>query len=170
MTGVPDELDGRWRPGVVLKRDVFSTIERGRFATDRGEVDAVLRRIDGVPWWNRALARMLFRRERRALAAAGPLGIAPPLLFAGRRVLVRGFIDGVPLHIAKPDGDASYFSSAKAALRALHRAGIAHNDLAKEQNWSPRRHWALRFRGSECKGARASRLPWRRETGALAGR
>ena len=135
MTGVPDELDGRWRPGVVLKRDVFSTIERGRFATDRGEVDAVLRRIDGVPWWNRALARMLFRRERRALAAAGPLGIAPPLLFAGRRVLVRGFIDGVPMHIAKPDGDAGYFSSAKAALRALHRAGIAHNDLAKEQNW-----------------------------------
>ena len=63
------------------------------------------------------------------------MGVAPLLLFAGRRVLVRGWIDGVPLHIAKPYGDAAYFRSAKAALRKLHRAGIAHNDLAKEQNW-----------------------------------
>jgi len=81
------------------------------------------------------LAYELFRRERRALAIAGGLGIAPPLLFAGRTVLVRGWIDGVPLHIAKPHGDAGYFRSAKAALRTLHRARITHNDLAKEQNW-----------------------------------
>jgi hypothetical protein len=131
----PEEVRGRWRDGVVLKRDVFSTIERGRFRNDDGEVDAVLRRLDGVPWWNRGLAVLLFQRERRALAAAGRLGIAPPLLFAGRRALVRGWIDGVPLHIAKPYGDAGYFRSAKAALRTLHRAGISHNDLAKEQNW-----------------------------------
>lgn len=132
---VPDELAGRWRGGVVLKRDIFSTIERGRLRTEGGEVDAVLRRLDGVPWWSRPLAYVLFWRERRALAAARQLGIAPPLLFAGRRVLVRGWIDGVPLHIAKPHGDAIYFRSAKQALRALHRAGITHNDLAKEQNW-----------------------------------
>jgi hypothetical protein len=69
------------------------------------------------------------------LAVAGALGVAPPLLFIGKRALVRGWIDGVPLHIAKPFGDAAYFRSAKAALRKLHRAGIAHNDLAKEQNW-----------------------------------
>jgi hypothetical protein len=130
-----EELGGRWRDGVVLKRDVFSTIERGRFRTDTGEVDAVLRRLDQVPWWSRGLAIMLFRRERRALAIAGKLGIAPPLLFTGRHALVRGWIDGVPLHIAKPHGDVAYFHSAKAALRTLHHAGIAHNDLAKEQNW-----------------------------------
>ena len=137
MTGqdVPSELAGRWSSGIVLKRDVFSTIERGRFRTEAGEVDAVLRRLDGVPWWSCALAHILFWRERRALAIAGPLGVAPPLLFAGRRVLVRGWIDGVPLHIAKPQGDAGYFRSAKAVLRRLHRAGITHNDLAKEQNW-----------------------------------
>ena len=135
MNDIPAELAGRWHSGVVLKRDVFSTIERGRFRTDTGEVDAVLRRLDGVPWWSRPLASALFRRERKALASAKPLGVAPPLLFAGRRVLVRGWIDGVPLHIAKPYGDAAYFRSAKAALRKLHRAGIAHNDLAKEQNW-----------------------------------
>jgi AMP-binding enzyme C-terminal domain len=135
MNDVPDELRGRWHSGVVLKRDVFSTIERGRFRSEGGEVEAVLRRLDGVPWWSRIVARALFRRECRALAIAGPLGIAPPLLFAGRTALVRGWIDGVPLHIAKPHGDAGYFRSAKDALRKLHRAGIAHNDLAKEQNW-----------------------------------
>ena len=124
-----------WRSGVLLKRDIFSTIERGHFRTEAGEVEAVLRRLDEVPWWSRPLAHYLFRRERRALAIAGPLGICPPLLFVGRRMLVRGWIDGVPLHIAKPDGDVGYFRSAKAALRALHHAGITHNDLAKEQNW-----------------------------------
>jgi hypothetical protein len=131
----PKELGGRWHSGVVLKRDVFSTIERGRFVTSNGEVDAVLRRLDEVPWWIRPLAHELFRRERRALGVASSLGVAPPLLFAERRFLVRGWIDGVPLHIAKPYGDVGYFRSAKKALRALHRAGIAHNDLAKEQNW-----------------------------------
>jgi hypothetical protein len=131
----PEEIRGRWQGDVVLKRDVFSTIERGRFRTESGEVDAVLRRLDQVPWWNRILAHALFRRERRALALARPLGIAPPLLFAGRKLLVRGWIDGVPLHIAKPYGDTAYFRSAKTVLRSLHRAGIAHNDLAKEQNW-----------------------------------
>jgi hypothetical protein len=135
MTDTTDELGDRWRSGVVLKRDVFSTIERGHFRTERGEVDAVQRRLGEVPWWSRLLANELFRRERRALAIAGPLGVAPPLLYAGRDVLVRGWIDGVPLHIAKPHGDATYFRAAKAALFKLHRAGIAHNDLAKEQNW-----------------------------------
>jgi len=83
----------------------------------------VLRRLDQVPWWSRPLAVVLFRRERRALAVAGTLGVAPPLLFSGERVLVRGWIDGVALHIAKPHGDVAYFRSAKAALRVLHHPG-----------------------------------------------
>jgi hypothetical protein len=131
----PSELEGRWTSGVVLKRDPFSTVERGRFATPAGEVDAVLRRIDEVPWWSFVVAHHLFRRERKALAIAGDLGIAPPLLFAGRRVLVRGWIDGIALQIAKPFGDRAYFRSARAALRKLHRAGVCHNDLSKQQNW-----------------------------------
>ena len=49
--------------------------------------------------------------------------------------LVRVFIDGVALHIARPYGDRAYFTAAKSALRRLHRAGVCHNDLAKEQNW-----------------------------------
>src|SRR5215467_4009522 len=128
-------LTARWTDGVLLKRDVFSTVERGRFQGDAGNVDAVLRRLDEVPWWSFIPARHLFARERKALARAKGLNVGPELLWAGRRALVRGFIDGVALHLAKPYGDISYFRSAKAALRRLHRSGICHNDLAKEQNW-----------------------------------
>ena len=128
-------LSARWTEGVLLKRDVFSTVERGRFRSPDGEVDAVLRRLDRVPWWSYLPARHLFARERRALARARGLHVGPELLWAGRQALVRGFIDGVALHLAKPFGDAAYFRSAKQALRKLHRAGICHNDLAKEQNW-----------------------------------
>jgi hypothetical protein len=129
------EIADRWQTDVVLKRDVFSTVERGRFHTPEHETAAVLRRIDEVPWWSRPVARQLFARESRALKRAGPLQIAPALLFSGRQELIRGWIEGVALHIAKPDGDHAFFRSAKAVLRRLHRAGICHNDLAKEQNW-----------------------------------
>src|SRR5215212_1491602 len=128
-------LSARWTEGVLLKRDVFSSVERGRFRSDKRDVDAVLRRIDRVPWWSYIPARHLFGRERRALAKARGLHVGPELLWAGRQALVRGFIDGVTLHLAKPSGDVAYFRSAKDALRKLHRAGICHNDLAKEQNW-----------------------------------
>ncbi|OCK56926.1 serine/threonine protein kinase [Bradyrhizobium sp. LMTR 3] len=128
-------LSARWIEGVLLKRDVFSTVERGRFRDDSCEVDAVLRRIDQVPVWSYPLARHLFVRERSALTLARDLNVGPRLLWAGRQALVRGFIDGVALHLAKPHGDIAYFRSAKSALRKLHRAGICHNDLAKEQNW-----------------------------------
>jgi hypothetical protein len=128
-------LSATWTEGVLLKRDVFSTVERGRFRAASGEVEAVLRRLDQVPWWSYGLARHLFTRERRALQRTGGLAVGPDLLWAGRKALVRGFIDGVALHLARPHGDRAYFQSAKAALRKLHRAGICHNDLAKEQNW-----------------------------------
>src|SRR5215211_5933843 len=128
-------LAARWTDGVLLKRDVFSTVERGRFRSEQGEVDAVLRRLDEVPWWSHLLAWHLFARERRALALARDLNVGPKLLWAGRQALVRGFIDGVALHLAKPRGDTAYFRSARQALHRLHRARICHNDLAKEQNW-----------------------------------
>jgi hypothetical protein len=128
-------LSANWTEGVLLKRDVFSTVERGRFRSNGGEVDAVLRRLDQVPWWSYVVAQHLFTRERRALTLARDLHVGPELLWAGDRALVRGFIDGVALHLAKPVGDRNYFYSAKVALRKLHRMGVCHNDLAKEQNW-----------------------------------
>src|ERR1043165_800247 len=96
---VPAELAGRWRRSVVLKRDVFSIVERGTFSGPNGHADAVVRRIDDVPWWSRPIARHFLKREARALAAIGASRIAPSLLFAGRRVLVGRFIDGPPLPI-----------------------------------------------------------------------
>src|SRR5258708_4345829 len=146
-------LSARWSEGVLLKRDVFSTVERGRFRRDSGEVDAVLRRLDEVPWWSFALAQHLFARERKALTLAKGLQVGPELLWAGRRALVRGFIDGVALHLAKPHGHVAYFRSAKVALHRLHRAGICHNDLAKEQNWLLGRHghpYLTRFQLPAC--------------------
>lgn len=131
----PAELGERWRRNVVLKRDIFSIVERGIWQGPDGAVDAVVRRIDQVPWWTFAIARNFLVREARALMVVGPLGIAPLLYFSGKRVLVRRWIDGVPLHIARPLGDRAYFRSARAVLRKLHSAGFCHNDLAKEQNW-----------------------------------
>ena len=128
-------LAARWSEGVLLKRDVFSTVERGRFRSETGTIDAVLRRLDEVPWWSFVLARHLFARERKALARAKGLNAGPDLVWAGDRALVRGFINGVALHLAKPHGNVAYFRSAKQMMRRLHRAGITHNDLAKEQNW-----------------------------------
>ena len=128
-------LSEQWTESVLLKRDVFSSVERGRFRETNGEVDAILRRIDRAPGWSVLPARHLFQRERHALAVVRDLNVAPPLLWAGRQALVRGFIDGVALHLVKPAGNVAYFRSAKQALRRLHRAGVCHNDLAKEQNW-----------------------------------
>ena len=132
---MPPETVDRFRSDVILKQDVFSTVERGFFRAPKGEMEAVLRRIDLVPWWSFGIARHFLKREVRALTIAGPLGIAPALLFAGRQILIRGWIEALPLHIAKPHGDLGYFRSARRALFALHRRNVTHNDLAKEQNW-----------------------------------
>jgi predicted Ser/Thr protein kinase len=151
-------LSAHWIEGVLLKRDVFSTVERGRFRDRGGEVDAVLRRLDAVPWWSYLPARHLFSREKRALDLAKGLEVGPELLWAGRRVLVRGFIDGVALHLARPYGDLAYFRSAKATLHRLHRAGICHNDLAKEQNWlvgRDSRAYLTDFQLAACFGTRS---------------
>jgi hypothetical protein len=68
-------LSARWTEGVLLKRDVFSTVERGRFRQPDGEVDAVLRRLDQVPWWSYIPARHLLVRERSALTLARNLKV-----------------------------------------------------------------------------------------------
>ena len=81
-------LSARWTEGVLLKRDVFSTVERGRFLYENDDVEAVLRRLDQVPAWSFVLALHLFSRERRALALARDLNVGPKLLWAGKRALV----------------------------------------------------------------------------------
>src|SRR5260370_31304544 len=105
-------LSARWPEGVLLKRDVFSTVERGRFRSLDGEADAVLRRLDQAPWWSYIPARHLFARERRALARARGLHVVPELPWAGLRALVRGILDGAARRLAKPAYRAAWFRSA----------------------------------------------------------
>jgi len=134
-TDAPGHSDlSRWRASAVLKSDHFSTVERGFWRADGSEAEAVLRRFDNVQWWVRPIAYHFGQREIRALARLH--GIAGPHLLAhGDGFLVRGWIDGLPLHIAQPTGDAAFFGAAKRMMFAMHRAGVVHNDLAKEQNW-----------------------------------
>ncbi|ALK09347.1 AMP-binding enzyme [Blastochloris viridis] len=126
---------GRFEPEMVLKSDTFSTIERGTFiSVDGGRRPAVRRLFGEVAWWVKPIANHFARREAKALAAATGLNAGPELVDQGPGFLVRSWIDGLPLHLAKPT-DPAWFRNARRVLHAIHRTGIAHNDLAKEQNW-----------------------------------
>ncbi len=112
----------------ILKSDLF-----GRVLLDEG---ATTVRRDTRPgrWWLRPLARHLAGREARALARLGDSPGMPRLLSFDGAVLERCWVAGEPMQVARP-ADPAYFREALGLLRRLHRAGIAHNDLAKEPNW-----------------------------------
>lgn len=94
----------------------------------------VIRDLRPARWWARGLARRLMKREGRALAALDGMAGVPRLLDAGRDALSRSYIDGLPMHEARPS-EPRYFKLAGRLVRRMHRAGIVHNDLAKEPNW-----------------------------------
>ena len=84
----------------------------------------------GVGW----LARRLAAREAAVLRALAGTQHVPQLLGFDGAVVRRSYLAGSPLHrSARPS--RKYFAAALRVLRALHRAGVAHNDLAKEANW-----------------------------------
>src|SRR4051812_4805141 len=115
--------------GTDLKSDVFGTITRVG--------DTVVRDAGWARPWARRLAHHLMRREHRALTrlalGTGVDGIPRVLRFEGDK-LVRTWIDGAPMHLAKPH-NPGYFRAAARLLRRLHAAKVIHNDLAKETNW-----------------------------------
>jgi hypothetical protein len=82
----------------------------------------------------RWLARLLAAREAAALAALAQVEHVPRLLEFDGAVVRRSYLQGVPLFEAPPRSRA-YFVHALRVLRLVHRAGVAHNDLAKEANW-----------------------------------
>jgi len=114
----------------LLKSDLFGSVwlydERGR--------QFVKRDTRAARWWLAALARFLCRRESRALRRLGGLPGTPRLLASDRHGLAREWIEGRPMQAAKPQ-HAGYFRDARRLVAAMHRVGVAHNDLAKEPNW-----------------------------------
>ena len=113
----------------VLKRDLF-----GEVALETGDGEArIVRDIASARWWLRWLARRLMLREARALAALEGIEGVPQLLAQSTERLERSFLGGEPLYRARPC-DAAWFGAAAGLLRRLHRAGVCHNDLAKEPN------------------------------------
>jgi hypothetical protein len=130
----PPDSHPDWRAEAILKRDMFGSIEFGRY---RGEV-GLQRNVGDAALWATPTARLLFANEVRALRRCEGLDGVPQLLGRAPGRLYRTWIDGRPLQIAKPYRNAAFFASAKSLLRALHRRGVAHNDLAKQQNWLQR--------------------------------
>lgn len=114
---------------MILKSDVFGTISRAG--------DCVIRDARAARPWARILARHLMSREHRALTrlalGAGLQGV-PTVLDYEPGCLTRSWIDGAPMHLARPR-DPAYFRAAARLLRRLHAANVIHNDLAKETNW-----------------------------------
>lgn len=113
----------------LLKKDLFGEIWK---LDGRGKFE-VLRDTRPARWWLAWLARNLLRREARALAALTGVDGVPQLASTNHYSLTRSFLPGVPLYEDRPDR-AQYFSDAARLLRRIHRAGVAHNDLAKEPN------------------------------------
>ena len=113
----------------VLKSDVFGTITRVG--------DTVVRDTRAARAWARPLARHLMRREHRALTrlalGRGTPGV-PAVVDLEPGVLTRRWIEGAPMHVAKPR-NPGYFRAAAKLVRRLHAAHVIHNDLAKETNW-----------------------------------
>ncbi|MGH1355669.1 MAG: phosphotransferase [Thalassovita sp.] len=123
----------RFVPDTVLKRDVFSETIMGHLADDPS-VKVVLRRLDGVPGWARAISQLLARKEARGLRAVQGIEGVPVLLEADKGGILRIWSEGTPLHLAKPSGPDWYRDAAR-LLREMRRRGVCHNDIAKPQNW-----------------------------------
>lgn len=113
-----------------LKSDLLGTTRLVR-SGDAPSIERDTRTAHAAVRW---LARRLAAREAEALAALAGVEHVPRLLAFDGAVVRRSYLQGVPLYEAPPRSRA-FFVGALRLLRRMHRAGIAHNDLAKEANW-----------------------------------
>jgi hypothetical protein len=113
-----------------LKHDALGTTR----LVERGSSQIVERDTRTARFAVRWLARWLAAREAAALAALSAVDCVPKLLEFDGAIVRRTYLPGSPMY-ASPPRSRLYFVNALRLLRALHRAGIAHNDLAKEANW-----------------------------------
>jgi len=114
---------------LCLKHDALGRI----LLCSEGNQCWIRRDIGGVRFWLRPIARHAMRRELRALSHLAGLKGVPTVLTCERDALDRTLLPGVPLPASAPT--SAWFRHARCLLRSLHRRGIAHNDLAKAENW-----------------------------------
>lgn len=114
----------------ILKKDLFGEIRLSSHAGDSVIVRDSAAAAVGLRW----LARHLLRREASALTVLTGIEGFAEIIQLERDSLVRSFLDGEPMQRGKPT-DPDYFRSAARLLRKMHRAGVVHNDLAKEPNF-----------------------------------
>lgn len=114
----------------LLKRDAL-----GAVYLSMREADTVVIRDPGAASPGcRWLARRLAGREARMLRILGEVPGTPALIRIDASGLTRSFLPGEPMYVRRPISPM-FFKNAFALVRRMHRAGIAHNDLAKEANW-----------------------------------
>jgi len=113
----------------LLKKDLFGEI----WLQDSGSGATILRDTRTARWWLKWLARSLLKREASGLGALQGIAGVPALIHCDKERLTRSYLSGTPLHMGAPPGRA-YFADAARLLRRMHRAGVVHNDLAKEPN------------------------------------
>jgi RIO-like serine/threonine protein kinase len=114
----------------ILKKDLFGEI---RLSSHSGEA-VVVRDSAAAATGLRWLARRLLHREANALAMLEDIEGFAQVVRLDRDCLMRSFLDGKPMQRGKPT-DPAYFKDAARLLRKMHRAGVVHNDLAKEPNF-----------------------------------
>ena len=120
----------------LLKSDLFGRVERLR-----GPGFDLVRRVprSGAFCPVAAIARLLLKRERRALFALEGLDgvpqlvLTPPAEAALPGALLRGFCAGLPLSETEALPE-DFFAHLARIVDAMHRRGVCHNDLHKEQN------------------------------------
>jgi predicted Ser/Thr protein kinase len=114
----------------LLKRDALGAVYLLTGAADPVVVRDVGAARPGCRW----LARRLALREARMLEALADMPGTPTLLGIDASGLARSFLPGEPMYVRRPVSSA-FFKNALTLVRRMHRAGVAHNDLAKEANW-----------------------------------
>jgi len=115
----------------LLKRDHFGSVSK-EFSAQYGWL--TFRNTAKAPWWCRPIARYLAKREAHALHSLPFNKLLPRIHYWDGTYLLRSWIDGQPMQIAKPK-QKDYYSKALSLLRFLRRHNVAHNDLSKETNW-----------------------------------
>ena len=113
----------------LLKKDLFGDIRLSHGPSGIQVIRDTRSASPALRW----LARALLRREARILSALDGIAGIPQLVEVGRNRLAREYLEGQPMHRARPN-DPEYFRRSARLLRQLHRSGVVHNDLAKVPN------------------------------------